>query len=69
MLELMESYHFILAMKIWERHELLEVTVGYFPEELTSYETATTLVMVVTFMFPVLSLLEILLYLTYQKWV
>ena len=63
----MESFHFILAMKIWERHELLEVTVGYFNEELVSYENATTLVMVVTFLFPVLSLLEILLYLTYQK--
>ena len=67
MLEFMESFHFILAMKIWERHELLEVTVGYFNEELVSYETATTLVMVVAFLFPVLSLLEILLYLTYQK--
>ena len=67
MLEFMESFHFILAMKIWERHELLEVTVGYFSEELISYETATTLVMVVAFLFPVLSLLEIILYLTYQK--
>ena len=67
MLEFMESYHFILAMKIWERHELLEVTVGYFNEELVSYETATTLVMVVAFLFPVLSLLEIILYLIYQK--
>ena len=65
----MRIYHFISAMKIWERHEFLEVTVGYFPEEVTSYETATTLVMVVAFLFPVLSLLEILLYLTYQKWV
>ena len=60
-------YYFISAMKIWERHELLEVTVGYFNEELVSYETATTLVMVVAFLFPVLSLLEIILYLTYQK--
>ena len=60
---------FISALKIWERHELLEVTVGYFPEELTSYETATTLVMVVAFLFPVVSFLEILLYLVYQKWV
>ena len=66
MLEFMESFHFILAMKIWERHELLEVTVGYFNEELVSYETATTMV-VVAFLFPVLSLLEIILYLIYQK--
>ena len=58
---------FISAIKIWERHELLEVTVGYFNEELVSYEMATTLVMVVAFLFPVLSLLEIILYLIYQK--
>ena len=54
-------------MKIWERHELLEVTVGYFNEELASYEMATTMVMVVAFLFPVLSLLEILLYLIFIK--
>ena len=33
-----------LARKIWERHELLETTVGFFKEELIAYETATTLV-------------------------
>ena len=65
----MKIHLFISAIRIWERHELLEVTVGYFNDELVSYETATTMVMVVAFLFPVLSLLEILLYLTYQKWV
>ena len=54
-------------MNIWERHEFLEVTVGYFQEELTSYETATTLVNVVFHLFPILSLLELVLYVTYQK--
>ena len=58
-----------LARKIWERHELLETTVGFFKEELIAYETATTLVNVVFCLFPVLSFLEIFLYVTYQKWV
>ena len=67
MYEFITLHLLISAMKICERHELLEVTVGYFEEELVSYETATTLVMVVAFLFPVLSLLELLLYLTYQR--
>ena len=60
---------FDLATKIWQRHELLEATVGYFQEELIAYETATTLVRIVTCLFPVLSFLEIFFYVTYQKWV
>ena len=58
-----------LAMKIWERHGFLEVTVGYFPEELAAYEIATTMVRIVVFLFPVLTFLEFLLYWTYQQWV
>ena len=54
-------------MNIWERHEFLEVTVGYFQEELTAYETATTMVRIVVFLFPVLTFLEFLLYWTYQQ--
>ena len=56
-----------LARKIWERHELLETTVGFFKEELIAYETATTLVNVVFCLFPMLSFLEIFFYVTYQK--
>ena len=56
-------------MKIWERHGFLEVTVGYFPEELAAYEIATTMVRIVVFLFPVLAFLEFLLYWTYQQWV
>ena len=55
------------ATKIWERHELLEATVGFFEEELLAYKTATTLVRIVFFLFPVLSFLEIFFYIIYQK--
>ena len=56
-------------MKIWERHEFLEVTVGYFPGELIAYGTATTMVRIVVILFPALTFLEFLLYWTYQQWV
>ena len=58
-----------LAMKIWERHGFLEVTVGYFPGELIAYGTATTMVRIVVILFPALTFLEFLLYWTYQQWV
>ena len=51
---------------MWERHELLENTIGFLPDEKLSYDNVTTIFYVVVAMIPTLTLLEIVLYCLYQ---
>ena len=47
---------------MWERHELLENTIGFLPDEKLSYDNVTTIFYVVVAMIPTLTLLEICYY-------
>ena len=55
-----------LATNVWKRHHLLEETIGYLPLEQQSYENITTLLYMAVVLVPVLTILELTLYLLYQ---
>ena len=54
------------AKNVWERHELLENTIGVLPDEKQSYDNVNTIFYVVVGLIPTLTLLEIVLYCLYQ---
>ena len=51
---------------MWERHELLENTIGVLPDEELSYVNVTTIFYVVVGLIPTLTLMEMVLYCLYQ---
>ena len=57
---------FSLATNVWKRNALLESTIGPLPEEKISESHITTIFYVSAILFPVLSVLEIILYCVYQ---
>ena len=59
-------YFFLLATNVWKRNALLESTIGPLPEEKISESHITTIFYVSAILFPVLSVLEIILYCVYQ---
>ena len=56
----------ILATNIWERHRLLKSTIGAMNMEQVSFDNVTSLFYCVVVVFPVLVVLEFLLYWLYQ---
>ena len=61
------AFHALMLLPIiWERHALLENSIGVLPDEKISYDAVTALFNVVVGLFPVLTLLEIVLYCLYQ---
>ena len=58
-----------LVAKIWERHGILESSIGVREEEVVSYEAATRLFTAVLVTFLVLSMLELIIYLGYNTYV
>ena len=56
----------VAANKIWERHALLTETIGVMREEQESFDNVTTLFYVAVGAFPVLAVLEVILYYLYQ---
>ena len=57
------------AAKIWERHGILERSIGVLPKEIVSYNNATTLLTASLVTFFILSVLELIIYLAYNKYV
>ena len=60
------NFSFKLATNVWKRHHLLEETIGHLPVEQQSYEAITTLFYTAVVLIPVLTILELTLYLLYQ---
>ena len=58
-----------LVTKIWERHRILESSIGVREEEVVSYEAATRLFTAVLVTFLVLSMLELIIFLGYNTYV
>ena len=56
-------------VNIWERHDLLESSIGALEKERDSYEAATRLFTAVLVTFLVLSMLELIIYLGYNIYV
>ena len=56
-------------VNIWERHDILESSIGALKEEDDSYEAATRLFTAVLVTFLVLSMLELIIYLVYNIYV
>ena len=56
-------------VNIWERHDILESSIGVRKEESDSYEAATRLFTAVLVTFLVLSMLELIIYLVYNIYV
>ena len=56
-------------VNIWERHNILESSIGALKEERDSYEAATRLFTAVLVTFLVLSMLELIIYLGYNIYV
>ena len=57
----------ILATNIWERHRLVKSTIGTMNSEQVSYDNVTSLFYCVVVVFPILVVLEFLLYWLYQN--
>ena len=57
------------AAKIWERHGILERSIGVLPQEIVSYINATKLLLISLVTFFILSVLELIIYLAYNKYV
>ena len=57
---------FDLATKIWESHDLVTSTIGAMNMEKVSFDNMTILYYLVIVLFPILSIMEIGLYLLYQ---
>ena len=56
----------ILVGNIWERHQVLSQTIGTTQEEDVCYDNVNNLIVIVTTLFPLLSLLELLVYFFYN---
>ena len=56
-------------VNIWERHDILESSIGVRKEESDSYEAATRLFTAVLVTFLVLSMLELIIFLGYNTYV
>ena len=56
-------------VNIWERHDILESSIGVKRLEVVSYEAATRLFTAVLVTFLVLSMLELIIYLGYNTYV
>ena len=56
-------------VNIWERHDILESSIGTLEKESDSYEAATRLFTAVLVTFLVLSMLELIIFLGYNTYV
>ena len=56
-------------VNIWERHDILESSIGALKKESDSYEAATRLFTAVLVTFLVLSMLELIIFLGYNTYV
>ena len=63
------SIRIFSAAKIWERHGILERSIGVLPKEIVSYNNATKLLTDSLVTFFILSVLELIIYLAYNKYV
>ena len=59
----------ILADRITQRHEFLSRSIGVFQEEMESVDNVNILYNVAVWVVPALSLMELALYILYQKMV
>ena len=62
-----ENNCIFLADKIYERHEILSQSIGFFQDEMDSVNNINILYIVAIVVVPVLTLIEVILYIIYQR--